>query len=198
MLTLQLLFYAAILIFLVYNLAIIGNFGIPTSLSASFYLLNERKNNLGYIFTAMMWTITFLIMPYWMALADSFEGWEHYLVPLAFLAPACIAFVGTAPAFRGCELENRVHMISASLCAVFSILWCLIACWRIAYIVPISIAIVWLIAYIQAIYHVEKNHSTSDTFNEDIKQWLHRNKDYWWEMCAFLATFATLTVQGLI
>ena len=42
---------------------------------------------------------------------------------LAFLAPASIMFVGTAPRFKDSQLESRVHTVSAIIAAVCSLLW---------------------------------------------------------------------------
>ncbi len=166
-------------IFIAYNAVFIGLYGVPTSLSDTFYVYQSKKKGLGYIFSLMMFSMCFFLMPAWLSISDSFTTWEHNLTFLAFFAAASIAFVGAAPAFRNIGIENKVHMVAAKSCAVFAIAWCAIVCWRIMYIIPISIAIIWLIAYL-----CDKN--------------FKRNSDYWWEMCAFTATFSTIIVQQII
>lgn len=168
-----------ILIFVVYNSVVIGKFGVPSSLSASFYLWNGVKKNLGYIFTGMMFAMAFCLMPGWLEITEVITPWSHYLTVLPFLAAASIAFVGAAPAFRDCKLENKVHMVSAACAAVFALLWCCVVCYQIAWIiVPISLIVVWATAFIT------KTHKTAAT--------------YWWEMVAFLATFVTIITECII
>lgn len=168
-----------ILIFIVYNSVVIGKFGVPSSLSASFYLWNGVKKNLGYIFTGMMFAIAFCLMPGWLEITEVITPWSHYLTVLPFFAAASIAFVGAAPAFRDCKLESKVHTTSAICATVFSLLWCCVVCYQIAWIiVPISLILVWGIAFIT------KTHKTAST--------------YWWEMVAFLSTFATIITECII
>lgn len=175
----------ACFIFMAYNIVAIKIFGMPTSLSDTFYLYQSKKKGLGYIFSAIMWFMAFSLVPAWLTISDAMPGWEHNLTFLAFLAASMILFVGSAPAFRGIELENKVHMISAKLCAVFAIAWCAIVCWRIIYIIPISIGLAWLIGWLL------RNHT-----NEN-KKWT-RCSDYIWELAAFIATFTTIITQCII
>lgn len=168
-----------ILIFGIYNSSVLGMFRVPSSLSATFYLWNEVKKNSGYIFTAMMFVMAFCLMPGWLEITAVITPWSHYLTVLPFLAAASIAFVGAAPAFRDCKLENKVHMVSAACAAVFALLWCCVVCYKIAWIiVPLSLIICWAAAFIS------KTHKTAAT--------------YWWEMVAFLATFVTIITECII
>lgn len=175
----------ACFIFMAYNIVAIKIFGMPTSLSDTFYLYQSKKKGLGYIFSAMMWFMAFSLVPAWLTISDAMPGLEHNLTFLAFLASSMILFVGSAPAFRGIELENKVHMISAKLCAVFAIAWCAIVCWRIMYIIPIAIGLAWLIGWLL------RNHT-----NEN-RKWT-RCSDYIWELAAFIATFTTIITQCII
>ena len=175
----------AFCIFLVYNIVTVKFFGMPTSLSDTYYLIEAKKKHFGYFFTAMMWLMAFCLAPGWLGINDAMLGWEHNFTFLAFLASACIIFVGSAPAFRGIELENKVHMWAAKLCAVFSIAWCAVVCWRIMYIIPIAIGLAWLIGWLL------RNHT-----NEG-RKWT-KCSDYIWELAAFIATFGTIIVQGII
>lgn len=169
----------AILVFTVYNVVVLRKFRVPPSLSASFYLWNGVKKNLGYIFTGMMFTMAFCLLPGWLELTEVVSSWSKYLTALPFFAAASIAFVGSAPAFRDFVLENKVHMVSASASAVFALLWCCIVCYQIAWItVPASLIIIWTAAF------ATKTHKTGAT--------------YWWEMVAFLATFSTIITEILL
>lgn len=104
-------------IFVAYNAVSLANFGVPESLSNTYYLWKE-KNGKGWLFCLMMYLVVALMMPAWISLS---EGSNFQF--LAFLAPASIAFVGTAPRFKSGGLENKVHMTSAYIAAACSLLW---------------------------------------------------------------------------
>ena len=104
-------------IYAAYNAVSLTYFGVPHSLSMTYYLWKE-KANIGYLFPCMMYLVVAFMMPAWISLS---EGSNFQF--LAFLAPASIAFVATAPAFLSSDLENKVHSISAILAAVCSLAW---------------------------------------------------------------------------
>lgn len=165
-------------LFTIYNVCIVSKFGIPVSLSDSFYLLNGVKKGLGFIFTAMMVSMAFCLMPGWLEITETITSWSKNFTALPFLAAAGIAFVGAAPAFRKNEVEKLVHGISAYLAAAFSILWICIVCYEVALIVlPISVFVI-----------VALGLSTKT---------LKSSKIYWLEMLAFLSTFATILIEVL-
>lgn len=167
---------SALFIFLLYNCFVLYYFKVPSSLSVSFYLWNSIKVNLGYIFTGMMFIISLLLMPAWIEITKNITQWSHYLTVLPFLGAGMIAFVGAAPAFRSCVLESKVHTISATAAAAFSLLWCVVVCYQIAWIIlPLSLGIIWGIAFLT------KTQKTASV--------------YWWEMVAFAATFSTIIIE---
>lgn len=108
---------AATAIYLAYNAISLALFGIPKSLSDTYYLWKAR-NGKGWYFSLMMYAVVALMMPAWITIS---EGSDFQF--LAFLAPAAIAFVGTAPRFKDTNLENHVHMTSAYLAAAFALAW---------------------------------------------------------------------------
>lgn len=108
---------AATAIYLAYNAICLTLFAIPESLSNTYYLWKE-KNGKGHLFSLMMYAVVALMMPAWISLS---EGSDFQF--LAFLAPAAIAFVATAPAFKSDDLENKVHSISAVIAAACSLAW---------------------------------------------------------------------------
>ena len=107
----------ATIVYVAYNAVSLAYFGIPQSLSMTYYLW-KQKANIGYLFCIMMYAVVSLMMPAWISMS---EGSDFQF--LAFLAPAAIAFVGTSPAFLGSDLENRVHSVSAVVAAVCSLAW---------------------------------------------------------------------------
>lgn len=107
----------AAVIYVAYNVISIWFFDIPESLSNTYYLYKQKCEK-GWLFCLMMYAVVLLMMPAWIGMS---EGSNFQF--LAFLAPASIAFVATAPAFLSSDLENKVHTISAILAAVCSLAW---------------------------------------------------------------------------
>ena len=107
----------ATIIYVAYNVAALTLFGIPHSLSMTYYLWKEQYDK-GYLFCFMMYIVVALMMPAWITMS---EGSDFQF--LAFLAPASLLFVATAPAFLSGQLENRVHTIAAYMAAACSLLW---------------------------------------------------------------------------
>ena len=104
-------------IYVAYNVVSLALFGIPESLSNTYYLWKER-NGKGYLFCLMMYAVVAFMMPAWITMS---EGSDFQF--LAFLAPSAIAFVATAPAFKSDDLENVVHTTAAVVAAICSLAW---------------------------------------------------------------------------
>lgn len=160
----------ATIIFVVYNIIAISLFNIPKSLSDTYYLYNNKCNK-GWLFSFMMYIVVALMMPAWISLS---EGSNFQF--LAFLAPAAIAFVGTAPRFKDFELENKVHMTSAYIAAACSLLW-------VAIVTPYWWTILIWLGFI----------ALSSVITSTYKTCLV----YWLEMIAFGATFTSAIMYSV-
>ena len=167
----------AFVLFIVYNSVAIKIFGIPWSMSKTYYLYEEKHKGLGWVFTIFMWLMAFTMIPGWVIISETIGPWMSYLTFLAFITGACIAFVGTAPRYRE-ETEGMVHMTAAKICAITALLWDFIVCWHIWYVPIIAAAIPAIIG------------ACTKTWKEC--------RDYWLEMLAFDATFATIITEGII
>lgn len=154
-------------------------FGLPPSLSDSYYYFDEYKKNLGWVFTGMMFLTSILLMPAWISITETISPWSHYLQALPFLGAASIAFVGAAPQFKPFNrMENKVHMTAAACAAIFSLLWVAIVCYKLAWMIP-----AWILL-IGAIAHLTKTAKSK--------------RDYWLEMVAFGATLTTIVVECIL
>lgn len=176
--TTLILILISLFLFTAYNTVSIKQFGVPKSLSDTFYLWNEVKKNLGYIFTGMMGGMSLTLLPAWIEIGNQISTWSQYLNPLAFFACAAIMFVGVAPAFRDFPMESIVHCTAAKIAAVCALIWCFVACYQIWY-VPLVCIIAVLIA---GLY--------TKTFK--------KCSVYWLEMMAFAATFLTVIVELIL
>lgn len=161
----------AFTIYLIYNGIALKLFGVPKSLSMTFYLLQEKKKWTRIFFPIMMVGMAFLLLPAWLEISvgSPFQF-------LAFLAAAGIMFVGAAPAFKSSDLENTVHMTSAIAAAIFAILWVILVSklwWTILlWIATLGLAM-WL---------------TKTTKSSYI---------YWLETVAFMSTFTSIIAYYL-
>ena len=161
---------AATAIYLVYNAICLALFSIPESLSNTYYLW-KQKNGKGWLFPLMMYAVVILMMPAWITLS---EGSNFQF--LAFLAPASIAFVGTAPRFKSGGLENKVHMTSAYIAAACSLLW-------VALVTPYWVTIPIYVVFEGAKAFFSKTYKTCLV--------------YWLEQVAFLSTFTAAIMYSL-
>ena len=109
------------LLFAIYVIAEVVLFGLPRSISESYYLYDEKKKGLGYLFTVFMYAEAFLII---MPLISIGEGSQWQFV--GFLCPCGLAFCGTAVLSKGVTMESRVHCVGAYTAAVMGLLWCFI------------------------------------------------------------------------
>lgn len=178
MITQLILVIFSLVVFLSYNIAALKFFGIPKSLSETFYLWDRKIKKLGYCFTGMMFTMAMSLLPAWLDLGEVISAWSTHLQPLAFFTCAAIVFVGAAPAFRSCVLESKVHTIAAMIAAVCAITWCLAACWQIMYVPLLTAGVVAVIGWLT-------------------KSW-KKASVYWLEMMAFAATFMTVIAELIL
>lgn len=159
----------ATLIYITYNVISIIYFGIPNSLSQTYYLW-KSKANIGYVFTASMAAVVLAMMPAWITIS---EGSSFQF--LSFLAPAAIMFVAMAPAFMSSDLENKVHSISAICAAVFALAWVVLVAgmWWII--------LVWLALVVAAAI-----------WSKTIPAYV-----YWLETIAFGSTFTSVIIYAI-
>ena len=157
----------AIFLFAIYNIISLLLFGVPKSLSMTYYLYKERLNSLKVLFPAMITLLCVFLIPCWLEIS---EGSDFQF--LAFLSAGSLMFVGAAPAFKDNDLENKVHTYSAYCCAAFAILWILL-------VTPYWYIICIVLAVIIAIGIITKT--------------LKSGLTYWVEMVAFISTFISIT-----
>lgn len=123
-------------IFLVYVSGTCLYFGVPASISDTYYKLERRKKGLGWLFTAMCWSVGGLLLPALLEITP--ESYQF----TAFLACAGLLFVGAAPQFK-LSLTGVVHYGSAAICVVFSQIWVGLTVWWV--LLPVWITIIaWL------------------------------------------------------
>ena len=103
-------------VFAAYIAAAVLLFGVPASISDSFYLLEIRHRGLGYVFT--LWCLVVALTVSAAMLEVSAGEWWQFLV---LLAGGGLAFGGAAPLFK--SHERVIHYVSAGVCAVAAVAW---------------------------------------------------------------------------
>lgn len=165
------LLLTAFFIYWAYNMAALSVFGVPKSLSMTYYLFKERKEWQRLLFPIMMLSMAGLLIPVWLEMSEGSN-----LEFMSFLAGAGIMFTGTVPTFKSSKLEDRVHTISAIVAAVFALLWVIFVA-HLWYIILIWFVIVTLIALLSS----------------SVKTSLV----YWLETVAFMSTFMSIIIYYL-
>ena len=102
----------ATIVIVAYLVFVVCKFGIPQSISDTFYLLGKK----GWLFQLTLAVTAFCMMP---SLIDASSENTQFL---AFLACAGLAFVAFAPLFK-MDLEGKVHFVSAYICCGSLVLW---------------------------------------------------------------------------
>ena len=103
---------ASLIILFGYLCYVVAKFGIPKSISDTYYLLGKQ----GWLFQLALAATAFCVVP---SLIDASSENTKFL---AFLACAGLAFVAAAPLFK-MELEGKVHFTSAYICCGSLVLW---------------------------------------------------------------------------
>lgn len=157
---------AAFAIYLIYNVMALRFFGVPKSLSMTYYLYKENKKDwMGIFFPIMMLSVVAFLTPAWLEISEGSN-----LQFTAFLAAGGIMFTGAAPAFKSSDLENKVHTGSAAFAALFAMIW-------VAFVAKMwFVIVIWFfILMISAI----------------VTKSVKKSYIYWLETVAFLSTFTS-------
>lgn len=156
----------AIFLFVIYNIVALMLFGVPKSLSMTYYLFRDREKMLRGLFPAFISLLYILLMPCWLQLSQ-----DSTFQFTSFLSIGSLFFVGMSPAFNDYSIEHLVHNISAYSCAAFAILW-------IVLVTPYWYVILMVAGVIGVIGCITKTWKTSYI--------------YWLEMIAMISTFITM------
>ena len=103
---------ASMVIIFGYLAFVVAKFGIPKSISDTYYLLGKQ----GWLFQLALAATSFCVVP---SLIDASSENTKFL---AFLGCAGLLFVSAAPLFK-MELEGKVHFTSAYICCGSLALW---------------------------------------------------------------------------
>ncbi len=105
------------ILFLIYLFGTVSVFGIPESVSDTYYQWKQKEPKLSVLFPLFCVLAGTSLLSGWVVLS---EGRSYQF--LTFLAPAALVFVGVACQFKE-QLTRTVHYGAAVVCFVCALLW---------------------------------------------------------------------------
>lgn len=162
----------SLVILMSYTVAVCIKFGIPTTLSESYYFIYKK-----YLFTLVLWLSGFLILPPIMEMT----GGNTQIIP--FLSIIGIMIVGAAPRYK--EQERTLHIIGATMAGFFSQLWIIL------YAYPWTL-LTWAILIIWAIGILIESKLVEWSEELDKRKWF-----FWAEMLAFINLYLNIIFKVL-
>lgn len=162
----------SLVILMSYTVAVCIKFGIPTTLSESYYFIYKK-----YLFTLVLWLSGFLLLPPIMEMT----GGDTQIIP--FLSIIGIMIVGAAPKYK--EQERTLHIIGATMAGFFSQLWIIL------YAYPWTL-LTWFILIIWAIGILIESKLVEWSEELDKRKWF-----FWAEMLAFINLFLNIIFKAL-
>lgn len=162
----------SLVILMSYTVAVCIKFGIPTTLSESYYFIYKK-----YLFTLVLWLSGFLLLPPIMEMT----GGDTQIIP--FLSVIGIMIVGAAPRYK--EQERTLHIIGATMAGFFSQLWIIL------YAYPWTL-LTWFILIIWAIGILIESKLVEWSEELDKRKWF-----FWAEMLAFINLYLNIIFKAL-
>ena len=162
----------SLVILMSYTVAVCIKFGIPTTLSESYYFIYKK-----YLFTLVMWLSGFLLLPPIMEMT----GGDTQIIP--FLSIIGIMIVGAAPKYK--EQERTLHIVGATMAGFFSQLWIIL------YAYPWTL-LTWAILIIWAIGILIESKLMEWSEELDKRKWF-----FWAEMLAFINLYLNIIFKAL-
>ena len=162
----------SLVILMSYTVAVCIKFGIPTTLSESYYFIYKK-----YLFALVMWLSGFLLLPPIMEMT----GGDTQIIP--FLSIVGIMIVGAAPKYK--EQERTLHIIGATMAGFFSQLWIIL------YAYPWTL-LTWFILIIWAIGILIESKLMEWSEELDKRKWF-----FWTEMLAFINLYLNIIFKAL-
>lgn len=162
----------SLVILMSYTVAVCIKFGIPTTLSESYYFIYKK-----YLFTLVLWLSGFLLLPPIMEMT----GGDTQIIP--FLSVIGIMIVGAAPKYK--EQERTLHIIGATMAGFFSQLWIIL------YAYPWTL-LTWFILIIWAIGILIESKLVKWSEELDKRKWF-----FWAEMLAFINLYLNIIFKAL-
>ena len=167
----------AMILFILYNVIAILSFGIPESLTKTFYKYKEHHDSFKFMYYVFVALMCILLTPCWLKLSET-----NFAQDIAVISISTLLFMGASPIILKGEdtdkpLADLFEKLISYCCSTFFILWIVITTpyW---WIILLTAAIVTLISI------------STESWNNCYT--------YWIEIIAFVSTFIAILLKHLL
>lgn len=108
----------AIFLFLIYNVLSLLLFGVPKSMSSTYYLFKDRMETLKVLFPGSVLAMVVFLTPAMVQITSNSP-----LIILSILYGMSLGFVGIVPFLRDKDENSKLHRIISGIAILFSFLW---------------------------------------------------------------------------
>lgn len=166
-----------IILFSTYIIYVLHCYGIPQNISATYYYFERKHKHYGLLFPLCLFIACLIIIPIWIYTCQFLSSWASHFTWCAYLTCLCMFVVGITSRYKRSRALTYCHYTAAIVGSVFTVVWLLFACYRIAF-VSISILLIALLAgYI--------THTLRECYL------------FWLELTAFYALFIVIFIINL-
>jgi hypothetical protein len=168
-------YFISLTIFIAYNAIIFRRYGIPVSLSETYYLLPEKIR--VPIFFGMTVSVSIPLIIFGCNITSN-----DNMAVVMFLCPSMFIFVGAAAAFKQ-DFVEKYHITFALICAALSLVW-------IAFTYTKGLVFVAVIAIIFYLTGINTKGVRRDYLGFLVKD--RNSKTFWMEMICFVSIYVCL------
>lgn len=168
----------AMMLFMLYNVIAILSFGIPESLTKTFYKYKEHHDAFKFMYYVFVALMCILLTPCWLKLSDT-----NFEQDVAIINSLILLFTGALPIILKSDEDNDKPLVEilekliSYCCSMFFIIWIVTATpyWWIVLLIAIIVTIISLIT----------------------KSW-NKCYTYWIEIIAFVSTFIAILLKYIM
>lgn len=121
-----------IVLFCVYVIYTICRWGIPASLSATYYYFERVRKNYGLFFPLYLSVCCLSSIPLWIYTNKAASPWVAHFSWCPYLTCLCLLCVGATCRYKMSRFTTYFHYTTAIISAVSTGIWLLIACYKLA------------------------------------------------------------------
>ena len=167
-----------IIVFTVYVVYVLTQFGIPINLSFTYYTFERKQKGLGVLFPLLMLFICGTTLPVWIHTTMHASPWAQQFLILPVVGLVCLMAVAATARYKMRQKLIIFHYAVAILAAVCAVAWIFLVAYSIVYI-GLSILLICVLCGL-------------------LTKTLRKCTLFWLEDAAFYAIFFTLFVINLM
>jgi len=161
-----------IIIFTVYVVYVLTQFGIPINLSFTYYTFERKQKGLGIIFPLLMLFVCGTTIPVWIHTTLHASPWAQQFLLFPVIGVICLIAVAATARYKMVPRLIIYHYAFAILAAVCAVAWIFLVAYSIVYI-GLSVLLICMLCGL-------------------LTKTLRKCTIFWLENAAFYAIFFTL------